>query len=83
MPHGLPSTQTLIDGRREAVEQLFEVHDRYTEASIACTIVCDDADLDAALPKLARAAFCKAGQVCTPIQRLYVDASRWPGNGRI
>ena len=43
--------------------------------SIACTIVCDDADLDAALPKLARAAFRKAGQVCTSIQRLYVAAS--------
>ena len=44
--------------------------------SIACTIVCDDADLDAALPKLARASFRKAGQVCTSIQRLYVAASR-------
>lgn len=44
--------------------------------SIACTIVCDDADLDAALPKLARASFRKAGQVCTSIQRLYVARSR-------
>ena len=44
--------------------------------SIACTVVCDDADLDAALPKLARASFRKAGQVCTSIQRLYVAASR-------
>lgn len=44
--------------------------------SIACTIVCDDADLDVALPKLARAAFRKAGQVCTSIQRLYVASSR-------
>jgi succinate-semialdehyde dehydrogenase/glutarate-semialdehyde dehydrogenase len=43
--------------------------------SIACTIVCADADLDAALPKIARAAFRKAGQVCTSIQRLYVDTS--------
>lgn len=43
--------------------------------SIACTIVCADADLDAALPKLARASFRKAGQVCTSIQRLYVQAS--------
>ena len=35
LPRGLPSTRTLIDGRREAGEQLFEVHDRYTEAPIA------------------------------------------------
>ena len=43
--------------------------------SIACTIVCADADLDLAIPKIARASFRKAGQVCTSIQRLYVDAS--------
>lgn len=43
--------------------------------SIACTIVCADADLDAAIPKIARAAFRKAGQVCTSIQRLYVARS--------
>ena len=42
--------------------------------SIACTVVCADTDLDAALPKLQRAAFRKAGQVCTSIQRLYVQA---------
>lgn len=42
--------------------------------SIACTIVCADADLDAAIPKIARASFRKAGQVCTSIQRLYVEA---------
>ncbi|WP_418320860.1 aldehyde dehydrogenase family protein [Piscinibacter sakaiensis] len=42
--------------------------------SIACTIVCADADIDGALPKLARASFRKAGQVCTSIQRLYVEA---------
>jgi succinate-semialdehyde dehydrogenase / glutarate-semialdehyde dehydrogenase len=41
--------------------------------SIACTIVCADADLDTAIPKIARAAFRKAGQVCTSIQRLYVE----------
>jgi succinate-semialdehyde dehydrogenase / glutarate-semialdehyde dehydrogenase len=41
--------------------------------SIACTIVCADADLDAAIPKIARATFRKAGQVCTSIQRLYVE----------
>lgn len=40
--------------------------------SIACTVVCADADLDNAVPKLARASFRKAGQVCTSIQRLYV-----------
>lgn len=43
--------------------------------SIACTIVCADADLDTALPKIARAAFRKAGQVCTSVQRLYVAHS--------
>lgn len=41
--------------------------------SIASTIVCADADLDTALPKIANASFRKAGQVCTSIQRLFVD----------
>ena len=45
--------------------------------SIACTVVCEDADIDMALPKLARASFRKAGQVCTSIQRLYVARSRY------
>ncbi|MEO8507022.1 MAG: aldehyde dehydrogenase family protein, partial [Betaproteobacteria bacterium] len=43
--------------------------------SIACTILCDDADLDAALPKVVNAAYRKAGQVCTSIQLLLVHAS--------
>ncbi|KJC50536.1 aldehyde dehydrogenase [Bradyrhizobium sp. LTSP885] len=43
--------------------------------SIASTIVCADADLDRALPKIANAAFRKAGQVCTSIQRLYVEST--------
>lgn len=41
--------------------------------SIASTLICRDADLDRALPKIANAAFRKAGQVCTSIQRLYVQ----------
>jgi succinate-semialdehyde dehydrogenase/glutarate-semialdehyde dehydrogenase len=41
--------------------------------SIASTIVCADADLDRAIPKIANAAFRKAGQVCTSTQRLYVE----------
>lgn len=41
--------------------------------SIASTLLCADADLDKALPKIANAAFRKAGQVCTSIQRLFVD----------
>lgn len=41
--------------------------------SIASTIVCDDADLARAVPKIASAAFRKAGQVCTSVQRLYVQ----------
>jgi len=40
--------------------------------SIACTIVCDDADLDKALPKIVNAGYRKAGQVCTSIQLLLV-----------
>lgn len=41
--------------------------------SIASTIVCGDADLSVAVPKIANAAFRKAGQVCTSVQRLIVD----------
>ena len=41
--------------------------------SIACTIVCDDANLDAALPKIINASYRKAGQVCTSIQLLLVQ----------
>lgn len=44
--------------------------------SIACTVICADADLDMALPRILRATFRKAGQVCTSIQRLYVAQSR-------
>lgn len=40
--------------------------------SIAFTIVCDDADLEFALPKIVNAAYRKAGQVCTSIQHLLV-----------
>ena len=41
--------------------------------SIACTILCEDADLDYALPKVVAAAYRKAGQVCTSIQILLVE----------
>lgn len=41
--------------------------------SIASTIVCHDADLDMAIPKIINAGFRKAGQVCTSVQRLFVD----------
>ena len=37
------------------------------------TIVADDADVALAVPKIANAAFRKAGQVCTSVQRLLVD----------
>lgn len=40
--------------------------------SIAFTILCDDADVKAALPKVVSAAYRKAGQVCTSIQILLV-----------
>lgn len=39
--------------------------------SISSTIICDDADLDRCLPLCVNAAFRKAGQVCTSVQRLY------------
>ncbi|CCE04398.1 putative aldehyde dehydrogenase [Bradyrhizobium sp. STM 3843] len=41
--------------------------------SIAHCVICDDADLDAALPKVVNAGFRKAGQVCTSIQVLLVQ----------
>ncbi|HLV28789.1 MAG TPA: aldehyde dehydrogenase family protein [Burkholderiaceae bacterium] len=41
--------------------------------SIASTIVCADADIDRAIPKIINAGFRKAGQVCTSVQRLYVQ----------
>jgi succinate-semialdehyde dehydrogenase/glutarate-semialdehyde dehydrogenase len=44
--------------------------------SIAFTIVCADADLDVALPKIVGAAYRKAGQVCTSIQILLVEHTR-------
>ncbi|MSQ55851.1 MAG: aldehyde dehydrogenase family protein [Betaproteobacteria bacterium] len=43
--------------------------------SIACTILCDDARVDAALPKIVGAGFRKAGQVCTSVQLLLVHES--------
>jgi len=43
--------------------------------SIACTILCDDARLDSALPKVANAGYRKAGQVCTSVQLLLVHTS--------
>lgn len=44
--------------------------------SISHCILCDDADLDAALPKVINASYRKAGQVCTSIQVLLVQQSR-------
>jgi succinate-semialdehyde dehydrogenase/glutarate-semialdehyde dehydrogenase len=43
--------------------------------SIASTIVCADANLERAIPKIANAGLRKAGQVCTSVQRLYVERS--------
>jgi succinate-semialdehyde dehydrogenase/glutarate-semialdehyde dehydrogenase len=43
--------------------------------SIASTLVCADADLERAIPKIANAGLRKAGQVCTSVQRLYVHRS--------
>lgn len=44
--------------------------------SIAFTMVCADADLDRALPKILGAGYRKAGQVCTSVQMLLVEDSR-------
>lgn len=41
--------------------------------SISSTIVCEDADLEWAVPRCMNASFRKAGQVCTSVQRLYVQ----------
>jgi len=41
--------------------------------SIASTIVCEDANIILAIPKILNAGFRKAGQVCTSVQRLYVS----------
>ena len=41
--------------------------------NISSTIVCDDADLERAAARCVGASFRKAGQVCTSVQRLYVQ----------
>ncbi len=41
--------------------------------SISSTIICDDADLARSVPRCMNASFRKAGQVCTSVQRLYVQ----------
>ncbi len=41
--------------------------------SLSSTIVCRDADLNRAAALAVNAAFRKAGQVCTSVQRLYID----------
>lgn len=43
--------------------------------SIAFSVLCDDANLDVALDKVVKAAYRKAGQVCTSIQMLLVHRS--------
>jgi len=40
--------------------------------SIAATIVCEDADLERAAPRVAHGGFRRAGQACTSTQRLFV-----------
>lgn len=46
--------------------------------SIAFTILCEDARLETALPKVASAGYRKAGQVCTSVQMLLVHRSLMP-----
>lgn len=43
--------------------------------SLASTIICNDADIDRAVDLSVNAGFRKAGQVCTSVQRLYVEQS--------
>lgn len=43
--------------------------------NISATIICEDADLDRAVPLIVNAAFRKAGQVCTSVQRIFVQRS--------
>ena len=40
--------------------------------SIAATIVCEDADLERAAPRVANSAFRRAGQACTSTQKLFI-----------
>jgi acyl-CoA reductase-like NAD-dependent aldehyde dehydrogenase len=42
--------------------------------SLSSTVVCDDAPLERAVDACINAAFRKAGQVCTSVQRLYVQS---------
>jgi acyl-CoA reductase-like NAD-dependent aldehyde dehydrogenase len=46
--------------------------------SLSSTIVCADADVEAAAAKIVAAGFRKAGQVCTSVQRLYVERGAVP-----
>jgi acyl-CoA reductase-like NAD-dependent aldehyde dehydrogenase len=46
--------------------------------SLSSTIVCDDANVERAVPLCINAAFRKAGQVCTSVQRLYVQQGAVP-----
>ncbi len=41
--------------------------------NISATIVCADGDLDRAVPLIVAGAFRKAGQVCTSVQRIFVE----------
>jgi len=43
---------------------------------VAPVIIADDADLDDALPLIAKAGFYHAGQVCVSVQRVYVSAGK-------
>jgi acyl-CoA reductase-like NAD-dependent aldehyde dehydrogenase len=43
---------------------------------VAPAIVAADADLDQALPLLAKGGFYHAGQVCVSVQRVYVPAGK-------
>lgn len=45
--------------------------------SIAFTVLCDDADLERAVPRIVGASFRKAGQVCTSVQIALIHRARF------
>ena len=46
--------------------------------NISATIICADSDIDRAVPLIVAGAFRKAGQVCTSVQRIFVERPIYP-----
>ncbi|MQA12273.1 MAG: aldehyde dehydrogenase family protein [Pseudonocardiaceae bacterium] len=76
LEHPVPALYAFTGSTRVGEHIARTVGTRRTQlelGSLASTIVCADADLDRAAELCVNAAFRKAGQVCTSIQRLYVE----------